>query len=59
MLFCTCVDATKGCCSHHGGEAMIKVRGEGVVRVQAPYISDKEIKNVVEFIKNENDAVNV
>lgn len=41
------------------GEAMIKVRGKGVVRIQAPYISDKEIKNVVEFIKNENDAVNV
>lgn len=41
------------------GEAMIKVRGEGVVRIQAPYISDKEIKNVVEFIKNENGAVNV
>lgn len=41
------------------GEAMIKVRGEGVVRIQAPYVSDKEIKNVVEFIKNENDAVNV
>ena len=39
------------------GEAMIKVRGKGVVRIQAPYISDKEIKNVVEFIKN--DAVNV
>ncbi len=41
------------------GEAMIKVRGKGVVRIQAPYISDKEIKNVVGFIKNENDAVNV
>lgn len=41
------------------GEAMIKVRGKGVVRIQAPYISDKEIKNVVDFIKNENDAVNV
>lgn len=41
------------------GEAMIKVRGEGVVRIQAPYISDEEIKRVVEFIKNENDAVNV
>lgn len=41
------------------GEAMIKVRGKGVVRIQAPYINDKEIKNVVEFIKNENDAVNV
>ena len=41
------------------GEAMIKVRGKGVVRIQAPYISDKDIKNVVEFIKNENDAVNV
>lgn len=41
------------------GEAMIKVRGEGVVRIQAPYVSDKEIKDVVEFIKNENDAVNV
>lgn len=41
------------------GEAMIKVRGKGVVRIQVPYISDKEIKNVVEFIKNENDAVNV
>lgn len=41
------------------GEAMIKVRGKGVVRIQAPYISDEEIKRVVEFIKNENDAVNV
>lgn len=41
------------------GEAMIKVRGEGVVRIQAPYVSDEEIKNVVEFIKDENDAVNV
>lgn len=41
------------------GEAMIKVRGEGVVRIQAPYISDEEIKRVVEFIKNENGAVNV
>lgn len=41
------------------GEVMIKIRGEGVVRIQAPYVSDKEIKNVVEFIKNENDAVNV
>lgn len=41
------------------GEAMIKVRGKGVIRIQAPYISDEEIKRVVEFIKNENDAVNV
>ena len=41
------------------GEAMIKVRGEDVVRIQAPYISDEEIKRVVEFIKNDNDAVNV
>lgn len=41
------------------GEAMVKVRGEGVAKIQAPYVSDKEINNIVEFIKNENSAVNV
>lgn len=41
------------------GEAMVKVRGEGVAKIQAPYVSDKEINNIVEFIKNENSAINV
>lgn len=30
MLFCTCVDATKGCCSHHGGEAGCNSNGRTI-----------------------------
>lgn len=30
MLFCTCVDATKGCCSHHGGVAGCNSNGRTI-----------------------------
>ena len=36
------------------GEAFVNIRNEDVVRVQTPYTSEKDIKEVIKFIKENN-----
>ena len=36
------------------GEALIKCPKEGIIDLQVPYVSDKDIQNVVNFITSQN-----
>lgn len=36
------------------GEALIKCRNNDIIKMQMPYVSDKQIKAVVDYIKNES-----